>query len=206
MQREGLGKLAQLEPKPAVRRYEKARPGELVHLDIKALGRILGGPGQRTRGGRSGRSQGAGWEYVHVAVDDATRLAYVEVHPDQSSETARGFLESALRWFRKRRISVEKILTDNGGCYVSRRFRQAVKRHGIRHGRTRPYRPQTNGKAERFIQTLIRGWAYKRLWGTSNQRTKALTKWLRHYNEIRPHRSLGMKPPVSRLRQIRSHA
>ncbi len=202
LRREGVGEIVQLEKKPPVQRYEKARQGELVHFDIKRLARILGGARQRTPGNPSGRSQGAGWEYVHVAIDDATRLAYVEVLPDQKSETARAFFERALRWFRKRRIVIEKIFTDNGGCYVSRRFRQAVKRHGVRHGRTRPHHPQSNGKAERFIQTLIRGWAKRRLWGTSNQRTKALTKWLRHYNEERPHRSLGMKPPATRLREL----
>jgi len=149
------------------------------------------------------RGQGAGWEFVQVAIDDATRLAYVEVLPDQRGPTAVGFLERALRWLRQRRIRVERWLTDNGSCYIARRFRQACKRHGIRHLRTRPYRPETNGKAERFIGTLVQGRAYRRPYRTSNQRTRALAKWLRNYNEPRPHRALGMIPPLAKLQRAR---
>jgi transposase InsO family protein len=200
LRRHGLGRLSALEPKPVVRRYERERPGELVHLDTKPLGRIRR-PGHRVTGDRSVRSRGAGWEYAHVAVDDSSRLAYVEVLPDQCGETAVAFLERARRWYAARGIRIERLLTDNGSCYVSRRFRQACRRHGIRHLQTRAYRPQTNGKAERFIGTLLRGWAYARSYRTSNQRTRALPKWLRYYNEQRPHRSLGMLTPSQRVQR-----
>ena len=202
LRREGLGRLAALDPKPVPRRYERARAGELVHLDVKPLARIVR-VGHRIHGDRSRTVEGAGWEFAHVAIDDATRLAYVEVLADQRGETAVGFLERALRWFRKRRIRVERLLTDNGSCYVARRFRQACKRHALRHLRTRPYRPETNGKAERFIGTLLGGWAYRRSYRTSNQRTQALGKWLRYYNEERPHRALGMVPPLMKLQRVR---
>jgi transposase InsO family protein len=202
LRREGLGRLAVLDAKPPPRRYEREKPGELLHLDVKPLARIVR-VGHRIHGDRSRTVYGAGWEFAHVAIDDASRLAYVEVLPDQRGETAVGFLERALRWFRKRRIRVERLLTDNGSCYVARRFRQACKRHRIRHLRTRPYRPETNGKAERFIGTLLRGWAYRRPYRTSNQRTRALAKWLRYYNEQRPHRALGMVPPLMRFQRAR---
>ena len=200
LRREGLARLSMLDPKPTVRRYERERPGELVHLDTKPLARIQG-VGHRIHGNRSRRVLGGGYEYAHVAIDDASRLAYVEVLSDQKGETAVAFFERARRWYAKRRISIERVLTDNGSCYVSRRFRQMLKRHDIRHIRTRAYRPQTNGKAERFIGTLVGGWAYSRAYRTSNQRTKALPKWLRYYNEERPHRSLGMTPPSLRARR-----
>lgn len=201
LKREGLGRLSLLEPKEPPRRYERRISGELLHFDVKPLGRWRKGPGHRATGDRSTRDRGAGWEYAHVAVDDASRLAYVEVLPDQRGVTAVGFLERALRFFRRHRLVVRELLTDNGSCYVSRRFRQACKRQGLRHLRTKPYRPETNGKAERFIQTLLLGWAYKRAYRTSNQRTKALPKWLRYYNEQRPHRALGMIPPKARIRR-----
>ena len=201
LKREGLGKLSLLEPKEPPRRYERQVAGELVHLDVKPLGRWRKGPGHRMTKDRRSRDRGAGWEYAHVAVDDASRLAYVEVLPDQRGLTAVGFLERALRFFRRHRLVVRELLTDNGSCYVARRFRQACKRHGLRHLRTKPYRPETNGKAERFIQTMLMGWAYKRAYRTSNQRTKALPKWLRYYNEQRPHRALGMIPPKARIRR-----
>lgn len=200
LRRAGLARLSMLEPKPVVRRYERERPGELVHLDTKPLVRI-GRVGHRIHGDRRTKVRGIGWEYVHVAIDDASRLAYVEVLADQKGDTARAFFERARRWYAKRKIPIERVLTDNGSCYVSRRFRQALKRNEIRHLRTRPYRPQTNGKAERFIGTMLGGWAYARAYRTSNQRTKALPKWLRYYNEERPHRSLGMQSPAQRLRR-----
>lgn len=200
LKRLGLGKLEALEKKKsAALRYEREKPGELLHVDIKLLGRI-GRVGHRITGDRRGQVRGIGWEYVHVAVDDASRLAYVEVLPDQKGMTAVGFFERARRWYARRRIVIERVMTDNGSAYVSRRFRQACARFGIRHLRTRPYRPETNGKAERFIQTLIRGWAYRRPYRTSNQRTKALPKWLRYYNEEKPHRALGMISPLARIR------
>jgi transposase InsO family protein len=199
LKRLGLGKLSALEPKPPVVRYERARPGELVHVDVKLLGRI-GRVGHRISGDRRSRVRGIGWEYVHVAVDDASRLAYVEVLEDQKGLTAVAFFDRARRWFAKRRIAIERVMTDNGSAYISRRFRQACKRWQIRHLRTKPYRPETNGKAERFIQTLVRGWAYGRPYRTSNQRTRALPRWLRYYNEQRPHRALGMISPMTRIR------
>ena len=195
LRRCGLARLRDLDPKPPARRYVRERPGELVHLDIKTLGRIRR-PGHRVHGDRSVRSRGAGWEYAHVAIDDASRLAYVEVLPDQRSESAMAFLGRALAWFRRRRISVERIMTDNGSCYVSHDFAAFLEARGIRHLRTRPYRPQTNGKAERFIGTLVRGWAYGRTFSTSGQRAKALPKWLRYYNDRRPHRSLDDLTPT----------
>lgn len=202
LKREGVGKLSLLEPKTPPRRYQRQVAGELVHLDVKPLGRWRRGPGHRVTRDRSSRDRGAGWEFAHVAIDDASRLAYVEVLPDQKGETAVGFLERALRFFRRHRLRVRELLTDNGSCYVSHRFRRACKRHGLRHLRTQAYRPETNGKAERFIQTLLMGWAYKRAYRTSNQRTKALPQWLRYYNEERPHRALGMIPPKARLRRV----
>jgi transposase InsO family protein len=201
LRREGVGKLKLLEPKPASRRYERSVAGELVHFDVKPFGRWRKGPGPRATGNRARRDRGAGWEFAHVAVDDASRLAYVEVLPDQKGVTAVEFLERALRFFKRHRLRVKEILSDNGSCYVSRRFRQACKRHGLRHIRTKPYRPQTNGKAERFIQTMLTGWAYKRAYRTSNQRIKALPAWLRYYNEERPHRALGMISPKTKIRR-----
>lgn len=199
LRRLGLGRLTALEPKPVVRRYERAMPGELVHVDVKLLGRI-GRVGHRITGDRRSRVRGIGWEYVHVAIDDASRFAYVEVLDDQKGVTAVAFFDRARRVFARRRITIERVMTDNGSAYVSRRFRQACKRWGVRHLRTQPYRPETNGKAERFIQTMIRGWAYRRPYRTSNQRTQALPKWLRYYNEQKPHRALGMISPITRLR------
>ncbi|MFQ5620183.1 MAG: IS481 family transposase [Rhodospirillales bacterium] len=201
LKRLGLGRLSRLDPKPPVRRYERAAPGELVHMDVKRLGRI-GRVGHRITGDRRSRVRGIGWEYAHVAVDDASRLAYVEVLEDQKGLTAVAFFARARCWFAQRRVRIERVMTDNGSAYVSRRFRRACERAGIRHIRTRPYRPETNGKAERFIQTLVRRWAYGRPYRTSNQRTKALPKWLRYYNERRPHRALGMRPPVARLQWV----
>jgi len=201
LKREGVGKLKLLDPQEPPRRYQRQVNGELVHFDVKTMSRWRKGPGHRATQDRSMRDRGAGWEYAHVAVDDASRLAYVEVLPDQKGVTAVGFLERALRFFRRHRLTVHEVLTDNGSCYVSRKFRQACKRHGLRHLRTKPYRPQTNGKAERFIQIMLMGWAYKRAYRTSNQRTKALPAWLRYYNEQRPHRALGMIPPKAKIRR-----
>lgn len=201
LKREGLGKLKLLEPKEPPRRYERTVDGELVHFDVKTLGRWRRVPGHRVTGNRATRNRGAGWEYAHVAVDDASRLAYVEVLPDQKGTTAVAFLARALRFFKRHRLQVREVLTDNGSCYVARKFRQACKRHGLRHIRTKPYRPQTNGKAERFIQTMLSGWAYKRAYRTSNQRRKALPAWLRYYNHERPHRALGMISPKTKIRR-----
>jgi transposase InsO family protein len=200
LHRLGLGRLSLLEPsKPPPLRYERSGPGELLHLDVKPLGRI-GRVGHRIHGDRRQRSRGAGYEFVHVAVDDASRVAYAEVLPDQKGGTAVGFLERAERFFLRCGIPrIERVMTDNGACYISRRFRRALQRRRIRHLRTRPYRPEANGKAERFIQTLLVGWAYSRPYPTSARRTAALWPWLRYYNERRPHRSLGMTPPLTAL-------
>ncbi len=199
--RHGLGRLPRLQPDEPSNSYERPRPGELVHIDVKKLGKI-GRPGHRVNGDRRTRSRGIGWEYVHVAVDDATRLAYVEVLTDEKAATAVGFLRRALAFFRRYGIRTERVLTDNGPCYRAIVHALACKTLGIRHLRTRPYRPRTNGKAERFIRTLIDGWAYGAVYRTSAERTAALTGWLDWYNRLRPHRSLGRKPPLSRLAEM----
>ena len=213
--RSGMGRLGRLGLEPAVR-YERSRPGELVHVDIKQLGRIQGGAGHRVRGGpqhgnprRTDRSgvvrRTVGWEYVHVAVDDYSRLAYAEVLPDQKAATASGFLRRAVTFYRRHGIRVERVLTDNGGCYRATVHALACRRLGIKHIRTRPYRPQTNGKAERFIRTLINGWAYGAIYRSSTERTAALDGWLWHYNHRRRHSALGHQPPVTRTNLLGSY-
>jgi transposase InsO family protein len=194
----GLSRLRNLETLEPVRRYEKERPGELLHLDIKKLGRI-GRVGHRITGDRRYRSRGAGWEFLHVAIDDYSRSSYVEVLPDERAPTTVDFLNRALLWFAQKGVRVEALLTDNGGNYCSRIFSAACIAGGLRHRRTRPYRPRTNGKAERFIQTLLREWAYRRPYSTSYQRTKRLVTFLRYYNQHRPHASLNRRTPASRL-------
>ena len=201
LRRAGLQRLALLEPREPVNRYERKRPGELIHLDIKKLARIAGRIGHRIHGDRSTRVQGAGWEFVHIAIDDHSRLAYVEVLRNEKGVTATGFFERAIAWFQRHGIRVERVLTDNGACYRSHAFRLACLKHGIRGLYTRPYRPQTNGKAERFIQTMLREWAYVRPYKDSKFRTRALRPWLRYYNRKRPHGSLNRKPPISRIHQ-----
>ncbi len=198
LRRLGLGRLSALEPKEPVVRYERERPGELIHLDVKRLGRFKR-PGRRVRGEGS-RNRGIGFECVHVCVDDHTRLAYAEVLPDELKETAIGFLERAARWLQGLGVGVERVLTDNGPAYCSRAFQEACGALGVRHLRTRPYRPQTNGKAERFIQTMVNQWAYVREYRSSDARAKALGPWLEHYNRRRPHGSLRNKTPYDRLR------
>jgi transposase InsO family protein len=197
----GLARLRYLNPPPPVRRYEWSRPGELVHLDTKKLGCIVR-PSHRVTGDRRDTVEGAGWEYAHVAIDDCSRYTYVEILPDEKRYTAAGFLLRALRAFRCRGIQVERVLTDNGGAYRSRPFLKSCRWLGIAAKRTRPYRPQTNGKAERVIQTLLRKWAYVRPYATSADRSAALETWLRFYNEERPHASLNRQTPVSRLAQF----
>lgn len=194
----GLNRLAHLDPRQPVRRYNRERPGELLHLDIKKLGRFFR-VGHRITGDRRNASGGAGWDYVHVAVDDASRLAYVEVLDDERRASTTGFLMRALRWFRARGIRVERVMTDNGAGYVSRLFAKACRRLRIRHIRTKPYTPKTNGKAERFIQTLLREWAYAMPYRSSESRTADLPRWLVWYNRYRPHGSLDGQPPISRL-------
>jgi transposase InsO family protein len=207
LKRIGLGKRSRLEPPEPPNRYERKRPGELIHVDIKKLGRILR-PGHRVTGNRRDRftdARGygvAGWEFVHVCVDDATRLAYVEVLEDERGETAAGFLRRAVEWFRSMGITVERVMSDNGSCYRSKLHAQACRELEIRHLRTRPYRPRTNGKAERLIQTLQNRWAYGAIYGTSAERTAALPGWLTHYNFTRRHGSLGHKAPAARLAEL----
>ena len=200
LRRLGLGKLAALEPKPPVVRYQRERPGELIHIDVKKLGRIEA-VGHRITGDRRDRRRGAGWEYVHVCIDDASRLAYSEVLPDERKDSAVGFLERALGWFAGHGVTVERVMTDNGSAYRSEAFRAAVATAGLKHKRTRPYTPRTNGKAERFIQTSLREWAYARPYASSQERSTALMPWLDHYNTERPHTALDHNPPAARLRQ-----
>lgn len=198
LRRAGVSRLKNLEPAEPVRRYEKKRPGEMLHLDTKKLGRI-GRIGHRITGDRRSRARGIGWEFVHVAIDDYSRVSYVEVLPNERAPTTAAFLARAAEWFALRGVRIETILTDNGGNYRSRDFAAECSQRQMRHHLTRPYRPRTNGKAERFIQTLLRDWAYKRPYRTSYQRTKRLETFLRYYNQQRPHASLNQQPPVSRL-------
>lgn len=196
--RAGLNRLAALAPPVAIRRYERARPGELVHLDIKPLARILR-VGHRIHGDRGQMTRGGGYEYAHVAVDDYSRVAYVEVLPNQRGTTTARFLRRTVQWFARRGVRVERVLTDNGSAYISDAFRAVATTARIRLIRSRPYHPQTNGKAERFIQTLQREWAYAVPYSRSVQRTRALPGWVRHYNVHRPHAALAYHPPCSRF-------
>jgi transposase InsO family protein len=215
LRRIGLGKLSRLEPPEPPNRYQRQRPGELVHVDVKKLGRIVVA-GHRMTGNRRVRADRAwirdqrglrkrgiaGWEFVHVCVDDATRLAYAEVLSDERGETAAGFLRRAVEWFRSMGITVERVMSDNGACYRSAVHAVACRRLGLRHLRTQPYRPRTNGKAERFIKTLNERWAGGALYGDSAERTAALPGWLTHYNFTRRHGALGHRPPAARLAEL----
>jgi len=202
LRRLGLHRLSRLEPPEPPNRYERRRPGELVHLDIKKLGRF-DRPGHRVTGRAvPGAHTGAGrhgWDYVHVAVDDYSRVAYVEILDDERASTCIAFLERALRWFADRAVRVERILTDNGSGYRSYAFAAACAAHRIRQLRTRPYRPRTNGKAERFIQTMLREWAYAVRYQTSQHRALALTPWIDYYNQRRPHGAVSHRSPATRL-------
>jgi transposase InsO family protein len=201
----GLGKLRALEPPVPDNRYERGQPGELVHVDTKKLGRFYR-PGHRVTGNRSDRRiEGtAGWEFLHVAIDDRTRLAYAELLLDEKGATCAGFLRRAAAFFSRHGIRrIERVMSDNGSPYVSGEFRQAVAVLGARHIRTRPYTPRTNGKAERFIQTMLRLWAYVRPYNSSDERAVALAPWLVWYNRQRPHGSLQGRNPVETLRQLR---
>jgi len=195
----GLGKLSRLEPPEPPNRYERRHAGELIHIDVKKLGRIQGGAGHRVHGDRRRSPRGGGWEYVHVCIDDATRLAYVEVLSDETAVTAIGFLRRAVAFYRRHGIRVQRLMTDNGSAYRSGVHALACRALRIRHLRTRPYRPRTNGKAERFIRTLLGGWAYGAIYGSSRERTAALDGWLWTYNHRRPHGSLSHKTPIARL-------
>jgi transposase InsO family protein len=208
----GMGRLGRIGLEPA-QRYERARPGELIHIDVKKLGRIqivghavTGNRAQRarrTRVGNGGRFLGtAGWEFVHVAIDDATRLAYVEVLSDEKAATAIGFLRRAVKHYASYSINVQRLITDNGSAYRSTVHAIACRTLGIRHLRTRPYRPQTNGKAERFIRTMLGGWAYGAIYRNSDERNAALAGWLDFYNRRRPHGALSHKTPIARLNEL----
>jgi transposase InsO family protein len=215
--RQGLGRLGRLGLEQPVR-YERSRPGELVHIDVKRLGRIEGGAGKRAfqsqrrqqhsprHNDRDGvRRYNVGFECVHVCVDDYSRLAYAEVLANEKAATAVGFLRRAVAFYRRHGITIERVLTDNGSAYMSAVHALACRSLGIRHRRTRPYRPQTNGKAERFIRTLLTGWAYGAVYGSSQERTLALDGWLWHYNHRRRHSALGRQPPVSRTNLLGSY-
>jgi transposase InsO family protein len=197
----GMSKLPPLHPPPPVVRYEREQPGELLHIDTKKLGRFRR-LGHRVTGNRHQDSQGAGWDYLHVCVDDATRLAYVEIHPDELRYTAARFLIHALRFYTDHGVKVQRVMTDNGNAYRSRAFAKTCRWLHLQHKRTRPYTPRTNGKAERFIQTLLRQWAYQRAYLNSALRNATLPAWLHRYNHLRPHASLGRQPPITRLAQL----
>jgi transposase InsO family protein len=212
LQRIGMGKLGRLGLEPA-RRYERARPGELIHIDVKKLGRIQGGAGKRIFGGHSHyvgsftdaagkRRKTVGWDAVHVAIDDATRLAYGEVLADEKATSAVGFLRRAVAFFQRHGITVERLITDNGSPYRAAVHAIACRALGVRHLRTRPHRPQTNGKAERFIRTMLGGWAYGAIYASSTERTAALDGWLWHDNHRRRHSALGHQPPITRLNNL----
>jgi len=194
----GLARLAVLEPKPPVHRYERRVPGALIHLDIKKLGRI-GRIGHRIHGNRRTRVRGIGWEYLHVAIDDATRLAYAALFPDETAVSTAAFLAQAAAWFARQGITWRALMTDNGSGYRSHRFQGMRRQLRLRQVWTRPYRPQTNGKAERFIRTCLARWAYVAAYRSSLQRAAALPEWLHHYNRVRPHTALGFKTPAQRL-------
>ena len=214
LQRIGLGRLSRLEPPEPPNRYERRHPGELIHVDIKKLGRIRGA-GHRVTGSRAsqkrtrrnGKRVGiAGWEFVHVCVDDATRLAYVEVLDDEKGLTAAGFLRRAVAFYAAHGITVERVMSDNGACYRSVAHAVVCRALGLRHLRTQPYRPRTNGKAERFIRTLLAGWAHGPIYSSSHERTAALDGWLWTYNHRRPHGALSHKPPTTRLDELNNLA
>lgn len=200
LQRLGLNRVAALEPAEPVRRYEREHPGELIHIDMKKLGRF-DRTGHRITGNRTvqSKSRGIGWEYLHLAVDDHSRLAYSEILPDETRRSCLAFLFNALRFFRRHGVAVERVMTDNGPAFKSRRYARALRLMGIRHRRTRPYTPKTNGKAERFVQTSLREWAYARAYDTSDQRRSELPAFLLRYNWQRPHMGINAKTPISRL-------
>jgi len=200
LRRARLSRWRELEPRPPANRYQRAEPGELIHLDIKKLGRIKG-IGHRIHGDRSNRlrNRGIGWDFVHVAIDDASRIAIADIASDELGDTATALFRSTVAHFQRRGIRVQRVMTDNGSPYLSKAFAAACQELGIRHLRTKPYTPRTNGKAERFIQTALREWAYASAYRSSDQRTQALKTWIHHYNWHRPHSALDSKPPISRL-------
>ena len=204
LRRLGISRIKDLEPAEPIRRYQREHPGELIHIDIKKLGRFLA-VGHRITGDRTGQSrlrargEGTGWEFVHVCIDDASRIAFSQILPDEKKESAVAFLNAAVAYYAGLGITVTRVMTDNGSCYKSNAFRAACKALGLRHIRTRPYTPKTNGKAERFIQTSLREWAYAQAYPTSEHRKAELPRWLHQYNWHRPHGSLQSQTPISRL-------
>ena len=203
LRRLGLGKLKALEPKPPVVRYERDRPGEMIHLDIKKLGKIKGvGHRFAPRGPGMHGNRGHGWDFLHVCVDDASRLAYTEILPSEGQADTTAFLERALAWLGRHGVSVERVMTDNGSAYRSKLFASALQRAGARHVRTRPYTPRTNGKAERFIQTSLREWAYARPYASSDERSRAIGPWTDAYNLTRPHAGIGGLSPWTRVNNL----
>jgi transposase InsO family protein len=200
LKRLGLNRISALEPAPPVRRYEREHPGELIHIDIKKLGRF-DRVGHRITGDRRGQSntRGVGWEFVHVCIDDASRIAFSQILPDEKKESAVAFLRAAVAYYASLGVKVARVMTDNGSCYKAFAFRDACRDLGLKHIRNRPYTPKTNGKAERFIQTALREWAYAQAYPSSHRRAEELPRWLHRYNWHRPHSSLKSKPPISRL-------
>ncbi|TMJ72554.1 MAG: IS481 family transposase [Alphaproteobacteria bacterium] len=206
LQRRGLSLLSAIEPQPPRPRYEREKPGEIIHIDIKKLGRF-NAIGHRITGDRRSQSnnRGVGWEFAHIAIDDHSRVATAAIFPDERKKSAVAFLRSAVAYFKSLGVTVDRVMTDNGSCYKSFAFAKACKRLRIKHIRTKPYTPQTNGKAERFIQTALREWAYATAFDHSEQRRQALSPWLHRYNWHRPHASLGKNPPISRLGLTRNN-
>ena len=205
LRRIGISRSRDLEPAEPVRRYERQHPGELIHIDIKKLGRFKQ-VGHRITGDRRGQSNlratkrgGTGWEFVHVCIDDASRLAFTQIKPNEKKRSATSFLRDAVAYYEGLGITVERVMTDNGSCYKSRAFARACKQLGLKHIRTKPYTPKTNGKAERFIQTALREWAYAKAYNTSDDRAADLPKWMHRYNWHRPHGGIDSATPISRL-------
>jgi len=206
LRRAGLSRLRDLEPAAPVRRYQRQHPGELIHLDIKKLGRF-DSPGHRVTGSRVGqsKSRGIGWEFVHVCIDDASRVAFSQILPDEKKESAVAFLKAAVAYYRGLGIAVTRVMTDNGSCYRSQTFRKACDELALRHIRTKPYSPKTNGKAERFIQTALREWAYAQAYPNSQHRANELPAWLHRYNWHRPHGGINYQTPISQLGLTRNN-
>ena len=202
LRRLGLGRLKHLEPRPPVIRYERSAPGEMIHLDIKKLGRFEVAGHRVTGDRRAGRSYRAGWDFLHVCVDDASRLAYTEVLPSEGQHDTTAFLERALAWLTRHGVAVERVMTDNGAAYRSKLFARTLRQAGVRHIRTRPYTPRTNGKAERFIQTSLREWAYGRAYASSDERAQAIGPWTDSYNLHRPHTGIGGLTPWQRVNNL----
>jgi transposase InsO family protein len=199
LKRAGLSRLKDIEPAEPVRRYERQHPGEMIHIDIKKLGRFEQIGHRITGDPQQGRSRGAGWEFVHVCIDDASRIAFSQILPDERKESAIAFLKAAVAYYASLGVAIARVMTDNGSCYKSKAFARTCREFGLKHIRTRPYTPKTNGKAERFIQTALREWAYAFAYPTSGHRAAELPVWLHRYNWHRPHGSLKSKTPISRL-------